>query len=198
MIYTRLTFVEQHAVGVRNLIQQERFQQVFELMQASFPESEYRDYRSQRKLLADRRYRLLTEENKQGEVIAFLAGWEFDTFRYIENIAVCPAIRGGGIGKQLMRRFMQQSALPIILEVEDPQDELKRRRVRFYEQLGFCLGDFKYVQPPLREGLSGSTLKIMSYPKKLTRAQFENVKNVLFREVYKCPHEHLMVTSDNS
>lgn len=169
---------------MRDLIQQERFDQVFDLMKVSFPESEYREYKSQRKLLSDRRYHLLTKENKQGEVIAFLAGWEFETFRYVENIAVSPSIRGGGIGKQLMEEFMQQSTLPIILEVEDPQDDLKRRRVRFYERLGFCLGDFKYVQPPLREGVLGLPLCIMSYPEKLTESQFEFVRKVLYREVY--------------
>ncbi len=166
------------------MIQQERFDLVFDLMKVSFPEIEYRDYKSQKKLLSDRRYHLLTEENKQGEVIAFLAGWEFDTFRYVENIAVSPSIRGGGIGKQLMERFMKQSTLPIILEVEEPQDELKRRRVRFYERLGFYLGDFKYVQPPLRDGMSGLPLCIMSYPERLTDSQFKCVRNVLYREVY--------------
>ena len=166
------------------MIQQEKFDQVFDLMKASFPESEYRDYKNQKKLLSDPRYHLLTEENKQGEVIAFLAGWEFETFRYVENIAVSPSIRGGGIGKRLMERFMRQSTLPIVLEVEDPQDDLQRRRVRFYERLGFCLGEFKYVQPPLRKGIPGLPLCIMSYPEKLSASQFEHVRDVLYREVY--------------
>ncbi|WP_236570637.1 GNAT family N-acetyltransferase [Paenibacillus sp. An7] len=166
------------------MTQQEKFDQVFDLMKASFPESEYRDYKNQRKLLSDPRYQLLTEENKQGEVIAFLAGWEFADFRYVENIAVSPSIRGGGIGKQLMNRFMRQSTFPIVLEVEDPKSDLQRRRVRFYERLGFRLGEYKYVQPPLREEIPGLPLRIMSYPEKLTASQFEQVKDVLYREVY--------------
>nr|WP_277376141.1 GNAT family N-acetyltransferase [Paenibacillus polymyxa] len=171
---------------------QEKFDQVYEIMKQSFPESEYREYSEQMKLLLDSRYRLLTEENEQNEVIGFLAGWEFEAFRYIENVAVSPEIRGGGIGKRLMERFMKQFDMPIILEVELPEDKLKHRRVQFYERLGFSLGDYSYVQPPLRAGLQTFPLQIMSYPEGLSSMQFEMVRKVLYKEVYgiQSPHAY--------
>lgn len=163
---------------------QEQFDQVYDIMKQSFPEAEYREYSQQLKLLSNSRYLLLTEKNEQNEVIAFLAGWEFETFRYVENIAVSPGIRGGGIGKRLMERFMKRSALPIVLEVELPEDSLKRRRIGFYERLGFHLEEAAYVQPPLRAGQQPLSLRIMSYPEHLTPSQFEEVRDVLYREVY--------------
>ncbi|MGO4953297.1 MULTISPECIES: GNAT family N-acetyltransferase [Paenibacillus] len=169
------------------MIQREIFDQIFNIMKESFPIIEYRNYEGQKELLSNPRYRLMTEENKQGEVIAFLAGWEFEGFRYVENIAVSPTIRGGGIGKRLMERFIKKSTLPVILEVEPPEDELKQRRIRFYERLGFRLGNYKYLQPPLRAGNSNFPLCIMSYPDLLTDSQFKFIKNQLYREVYNVP-----------
>lgn len=160
------------------------FDQIFQIMQASFPEIEYREYDDQLQLLSNPYYRILTEENEQGEIIGFLAGWEFEQFRYIEHISVAPHIRGGGIGKHLMERFMNQSALPVILEVEPPHDELQQRRVGFYKRLGFQLGHHAYVQPPLRRGNPDFPLCIMSYPEPLTNQQFERIKDQLYREVY--------------
>ncbi|MFF2908037.1 GNAT family N-acetyltransferase [Paenibacillus sp. NPDC057934] len=168
----------------------ERFDQVYDIMKQSFPEAEYREYSKQKKLLSNSRYRLHTEVNEQNEVIGFLAGWEFETFRYVENVAVSPNIRGGGIGKRLMERFMKQSDLPVILEVELPNDELKRRRIGFYERLGFCLLDYSYVQPPLRATQQTLPLQIMSYPVGLTLTQFEMVRELLYKEVYGVPAAH--------
>lgn len=162
----------------------ERFDQVFDIMEQSFPEAEYREYSEQKKLLAEPRYCLLTEENEQNEVIGFLAGWEFESFRYVENVAVSPDIRGGGIGKTLMERYMKASDKPIILEVECPDDELKQRRIRFYERLGFNLLDYAYVQPALRTGQQPLPLQIMSYPANLTLMQFERIREILYKEVY--------------
>lgn len=167
---------------------QKQFDHVFEIMKQSFPEAEYREYSEQKKLLSHSCYRLLTEENEQNEVIGFLAGWEFESFRYVEHLAVSRNIRGGGIGKRLMERFMKQSAKPVILEVELPEDELKRRRIGFYARLGFCLGDHSYVQPPLRAVRQQTLpLQIMSYPTKLTPTQFEMVRKLLYKEVYGAP-----------
>jgi len=160
------------------------FDQIFEIMKQSFPESEYRPYPEQKRLLSNSRYQLLTEKNEQNEVTGFLAGWEFEEFRYIENVAVSPAIRGGGIGKRMMERFVKQSDKPVILEVERPEDELKRRRIGFYKRLGFHLEDYVYVQPALRTGQHALPLQIMSYPVSLTSSEFEAVRKVLYKEVY--------------
>ncbi|MEC0128379.1 GNAT family N-acetyltransferase [Paenibacillus pabuli] len=168
-----------------------QFDQVFSIMKQSFPESEYREYSKQKELLANSHYRLFTEVNEQNEVIGFLAAWEFEEFRYVENVAVSPAIRGGGIGKKMMNHFMQQSDKPIILEVELPENELKRRRIGFYERLGFHLEDYAYVQPALRVGQDALPLRIMSYPARMTSIEFEAMKKILYKEVYGLSDAHV-------
>lgn len=167
------------------------FEQVYELMKESFPVAEYRNYDEQKHLLTHPRYSLVTEKDDQGRVIGFLAGWKFDDFSYVENVAVSSEIRGGGIGKRLMERYMEQTKLPIILEVELPVNEINQRRVRFYKRLGFHLCDFPYVQPPLRTGIEPFPLKIMSYPASMSSSQFEQVRDTLYREVYNVTAVHI-------
>ncbi|WP_334073579.1 MULTISPECIES: GNAT family N-acetyltransferase [Paenibacillus] len=161
------------------------FDQIFAIMEASFPESERRTYAGQQELLADPHYRLITETNDHNRVIAFMAIWEFPSFRFVEHIAVDSAIRGGGLGKKLMTAYIGESFKPILLEVEPPDTELAGRRIGFYERLGFHLNPFEYVQPPLQEGQPDLPLKIMSYPEPLAEAAFNLYKDVLYEKVYK-------------
>lgn len=78
---------------------------------------------------------------------AMLCYWHFDTFIYVEYLAVDPTLRGGGIGRRIMERLVSDSMLPVILEVEPPTDQLTTRRVAFYQRLGFQLLPDPYVQP---------------------------------------------------
>lgn len=165
----------------------DRFDEVYELMRLSFPEIEYREYNDQKKLLEHPAYVLLTETDDAGMTAGFLAGWLFDTFAFVEHIAVSPHIRGGGIGKRLMESFMKQAGKPVILEVEIPEDELQRRRIGFYERLGFHLNDYPYFQPPLRTGQPALPLRLMSYPEPLTVTQLDRAKAELYTEVYHWP-----------
>lgn len=161
------------------------FDKIFALMKASFPTSERRNYAGQKELLAEPYYRLITEINSNNQVIAFMAVWEFPSFRFIEHIAVDPNTRGSGIGGKLMASYMRESSKPILLEVEYPDTDLAQRRIAFYERLGFQLNPFDYVQPPLQEGETYLPLKIMSYPRILTEEEFTHQKEILYTNVYK-------------
>lgn len=161
------------------------FDQIFAIMGASFPESERRTYAGQKNLLADPHYRLITKKNEQNRIIAFMAVWEFSSFRFVEHIAVDSTIRGGGLGRKLMEAYIGESSKPILLEVEPPDTELAQRRIGFYERLGFCLNPFEYVQPPLQEGQPDLPLQIMSYPEPLTETAFSLYKEDLYEKVYK-------------
>jgi ribosomal protein S18 acetylase RimI-like enzyme len=163
------------------------FERVYEIMSASFPEIEYRTQIGQEELLRHPEYRLITELDENGRIIAFLAAWEFPMFRFIEHLAVDPSVRGGGIGKRLMEKFMNPSDKLTVLEVEIPENGVSCRRIRFYERLGFHLNDYSYVQPPLRSGGVDLPLKIMSCPKPLSEKEFLTCRALLYSKVYRIP-----------
>jgi len=162
-----------------------KFDKIFALMKASFPESERRTYAEQKELLADPHYRLITETDSHNQIVAFMAAWEFPMFRFVEHIAVDPVMRGCGLGGKLMADYMEESLKTILLEVEHPDTDLAQRRIGFYERLGFQLNPFNYVQPPLQQDQSYLPLMIMSYPHILTEEEFSLYKKTLYTKVYK-------------
>lgn len=81
------------------MINEHDFSEIYAIMESSFPASECRTFEAQKALLKHPSYRIITEKNEQGKAVAFLAGWEFAHFRFVEHIAVDSRIRGGGLGK---------------------------------------------------------------------------------------------------
>ena len=160
------------------------FDEMFHLMQISFPENEYRTYSDQKSLLTNPKYHIITKENEQKNIVAFLAFWSLGDFNFIEHLAVSPTCRGKGTGTKLVSEFMSETSKPIILEIEPPMDDISIKRMKFYEKLGFLLNEYQYFQIPLRKNHSPSELKIMSYPHKLNEEEFNNIKNIIYHEVY--------------
>ncbi len=159
------------------------FDEVFAIMQASFPTDEYRPYDEQKALLQHPRYRLVTL-TEEGRVIAFAATYSFPTFLFVEHLAVAPTHRNRGLGAQLLAQLKQETDRRLCLEVELPEDALSRRRIGFYERNGFTLNDYPYTQPPISKGRHPVPLRLMSTGGALTEATFETIRDTLYREVY--------------
>lgn len=156
------------------------FPEIYRIMQASFPDDEYRPYEEQIALFQEPEYRIYYMP------AGFLAVWEFESFIYIEHFAVDPALRNSGTGSAMLQELVKQYQKPICLEVELPEDELTRRRIGFYERNGFVFNEYPYIQPPISKGKSPVPLRIMTYGSAITREKFEEMKEVLYRHVYKC------------
>ena len=69
------------------------FEEVYRIMEQSFPADERRKKEGQQKLLDEEKYELLGVRNKGG-LLAFLAVWEFAEFVFIEHFADNAATRG--------------------------------------------------------------------------------------------------------
>lgn len=161
------------------------FDKIFSLMQASFPEEEFRDYEGQKKLLDNPKYRVIARFSGSEDLVGFISFWSLDGFNFIEHFAVNPSQRGQGAGSKMLKEFIKDSSKPIVLEVEIPKNEMAERRIGFYERNGFLLNTFDYYQKPLRPQFSEVKLYLMSYPKKLSNKEFEQVKNEIYNNVYK-------------
>ena len=162
------------------------FPEAFALLEEAFPDTEIRTEEGQRALLSRPRYRLLLERAEGGPLAAVLAVWEFPSFRYVEHIAVSPAMRGQGLGARLLSAYLLEASSPVILEVEPPETETARRRIGFYRRLGFHLNGFPYFQPPLREGKEPLPLCIMSWPEPVEEKAFLPLKAEIYRAVFGC------------
>ena len=161
-------------------INETNFPEIYCVMQASFSDDEYRPYDEQLALFEEPEYRIYYMP------AGFLAVWEFESFIYIEHFAVDPALRNSGTGSAMLQELVKQYQKPICLEVELPEDELTRRRIGFYERNGFVFNEYPYIQPPISKGKSPVPLRIMTYKSEITREEFQKMKEILYRRVYKC------------
>lgn len=178
---------------------QSDFSEIYRIMQASFSDDEYRPYDEQLALFEEPEYWIYympaigmerggnhSTGNSTMHAAGFLAVWEFESFTYIEHFAVDPVLRNSGTGSAMLQELVRKYQKQICLEVELPEDELTRRRIGFYERNGFVFNEYPYIQPPISKGKSPVPLRIMTYGSAITRETFEEMKEVLYRRVYKC------------
>ncbi|MDR0537153.1 MAG: GNAT family N-acetyltransferase [Tannerellaceae bacterium] len=153
---------------------------VREVYEASFPEDERRDFDDLFQLFNnDKDLHIYTVDN-DGHLCAFIIYWTFADFVYIEHFAVDSSFRNRGLGSSILQDFMQENALPIVLEVEIPSDETSRKRISFYERSGFIIHPQKYIQPAYSSGKSQVEMRLMSRGS----IDFDAVKGRIYERVY--------------
>lgn len=150
----------------------------------SFPETERRDFYLFCELLEKQPVFNLFVILKEHKYVGFITYWQFEQFVYVEHFAIDAAFRSGGIGSIVMKEALKQVDSDVVLEVEDPIDDLTQRRVRFYEALGFNLYGADYKQPPYRESDSWYDMKLMSYGNIDMEKEYEAVRDCLYTYVY--------------
>ena len=177
---------------------------VEKLMHTAFPQEERRDTVQQREY-SDNNPRFCNNiilEN--GNSIGMISYWTMGDFYYIEHFAIDPSLRNGGYGKRVLEMIKKQLKGPIVLEVEEPNDEMSTRRIHFYKRLEFTLHKKPYIQPPYRKGDSGLPMLLMTYGDIDMESDFEKVKkdslqrslrtrdlNILFLQFPEPPHRSL-------
>lgn len=154
------------------------------LLVTAFPENEHRELDAQRNNV-DNDPRFFNTIIYEGEnPIGFITYWQFDGFYYIEHFATSPQVRNGGYGKKILEHLHQSLNAPIILEVEMPEDEMSRRRIGFYERLGYTLLDIPYFQPPYRKEDSILPMRLMVYDPTKTIEDIKPIRENIYQHVY--------------
>lgn len=157
---------------------------VEELMHTAFPQQERRDTPQQREYSDHNPLfcsNVVTEDEKPVGMISY---WNMGDFYYIEHFAIDPTLRNGGYGKRVLESIKARLQGPIVLEVEEPTEEMSARRINFYKRLGFILHKKPYVQPPYRAGDSGLPMLLMTYGNIDMEKDFDKVRDTLYKEVY--------------
>lgn len=159
------------------------------IYEASFPVDERRDFEDLLSIAESEDFFHADIYVENDETIGFITYWHFPEFIYIEHFAVHENTRGKGFGNIILTNLLENSALPIILEVEKPENETSRRRIRFYENMGFTLCEKPYIQPAYAPEKNSLSLFLMHYGDIDMNISFEHVKNTLYKHVYKYnPH----------
>lgn len=157
-----------------------------QLMTLSFPPEEYRAL-DQLRLYADTKpafhYNVILDDKTP---VGLFTYWDFGDFCYGEHFAIDPDRRNGGYGRRALEEVTSRiHPRPLVLEVEMPDNETARRRIRFYQRQGFVLWDSKpYRQPPYRPGYDSLPMLLMAYGDLNPDEAYEAVRARIYREVY--------------
>ncbi len=158
------------------------FEGLWSIYESSFPSDERRSLEKQAPLFDDKRYYMLAAV-EDGRAIGVISYWDLDDFSFIEHIAVHESSRGTGAGTRMMEEFLKGRG-KVILEVEAPRTPMQKKRVAFYERLGFLLNSYDYIQPPYGEGKKPVHLLLMSRPARLAEEEFSSARKELHSSVY--------------
>ena len=87
-----------------------------------------------------------TIRDASGAAMGLVWYWAMDGFAYLEHFAVAKTHRNAGVGAQILAEFLKFYP-NVVLEVEEPVDDITRRRVAFYCRNGMTFNDFSYTNP---------------------------------------------------
>lgn len=156
------------------------FDNFYPLLQKTFPKEE---------LLPKEMHYLLFQRSDffgrhYNDFSTFVIGYQLKEFLFIELYTVQEHLRGQGIGSRFLETILKSSKTPVILEVELPTDDITKRRIKFYQRLGFHLNTFDYEMPQFENNHGGIPLYIMSYPHALSETEFLYYKKKIYQDIY--------------
>lgn len=162
-----------------------QFHQAYALLEKAFIPAELRPHDKMLSLFKKDMFSLYGHYLNQ-QLAGVMLIWKLKNFVFLENFAVASSLRGQGIGTKMLKDM--QTHYPdklIILEVENPNDELSKRRIQFYQRNGYILNQFHYIQPALRENAPKIDLMLMSFQKAINISEFDHIKKEIFQIVYQ-------------
>lgn len=165
-------------------IQKEDFEEIYALVTTIFPKEECYPYDYHQENF-NRDGFFGKKLVKDGKIITFVTGYQQQDYLFLDYFAVDKALRGHGIGQAFLKQVIEDANTFVILEVELPTDDLKQRRIHFYQRLGFHLNTYAYKMPKIAKDFGDTPLYIMSYPTTISENDFDPLKNNLYRQVYR-------------
>lgn len=162
---------------------------LWDIYRHSFPEVEQRTLADHKAALKERDFhcRALMEN---GKVQGLLLFWDFEQvgsgLRYIEHFAFAPEARNDGHGSRVLSAFAKERPdLLLMLEIDPLETGIARRRLQFYERLGYVMNEPPYWHPPYQREHTDYPLLLCSLGRAMRpeeRIDFERaVKDVAMR-----------------
>lgn len=162
-----------------------QFDEAYALFQEAFDIAELRPYEQMKEMFLEGLFVIYGYYESQ-KLLGALIVWELERCVYLENFAVSEKSRGKGLGGFLLQEFSKiYNGHFLFLEVEEPVCDITKRRIEFYKRNGYILNPYHYVQPSFRENDSSVHLTFMTYPSCMSEKQFEDIKEEIFRVVYR-------------
>ena len=157
------------------------YKSALQLYQISFPDHEQRESASQADILHDEEYHF--DLIYGGDIyVGLILYWETSDFIYVEHFCILPDMRNKKYGQRALELLGRQGK-KILLEIDPPIDKVSTSRKGFYERSGFAENPYPHIHPPYHKGNRGHNLVVMSYPAKITQAEYDHFNHYLEHHV---------------
>lgn len=120
----------------------------------------------------------------EGKPVGLLTYWNLGKFYYIEHFAISEPLRNKGYGQNVLDLLEKEVDMPLILEVETPDNETAKRRIEFYKRYNFTLWANEYTQPPYRPNGMAVPMLLMSRGDLNPERDYDEICEKLYQEVY--------------
>lgn len=158
-------------------------EEIWPVYEEAFPAEERRSIKQQKAIMKNPCYNLKILHSGV-KTAGFIGFWDFSNFLFIEHFAFKKRFRCQGLGTKTLQKIKALFKKKIIIEVEKPETFIAKRRIKFYERLGFKLNNYDYLQPAYNKTQEPVPLLIMSYPEKMDTEDFIKIKDMLYHRVY--------------
>lgn len=158
------------------------FSDFWNLYNSSFPIIERRNLEQQVQVFRNSFFNLISFY-KDDKYIGFLSFWNFSSYIYLEHFAVNEDLRGVGYGAIVLSELIKDTSKLIILEIDPIEDEQSRRRLSFYNKMGFVQNDFDYKVQSYQNKEEFYELIIMSSVRKISKYELNTFRTDFTNEV---------------
>jgi len=153
----------------------------------SFPPNERRDVDKMMKLYQSETPFFISITIEEGRRVGFITYWKLGDFIFVEHFSIVPEFRNGGYGRKVIELFIREMTKPILLEVELPVTDLAKRRIDFYQRLGFKRWEnIEYEQPPYTKNEHAIPMNLMSWGNVDVEENFTEIRKKIYKKVYNC------------
>ena len=160
------------------------FSQAWEIYLEAFPKNERKTLDAQTKLMSNPLYHydIIIVDDK---LIGFILWWNLDSVRFIDHFATAKSQRNKGYGRLIIENFSHIDVKPVLLEVELPDSNINKRRIKFYERIGFKVNQHHYQLPVYNKSVPPLQLYVMTYPNAISKKEVEEFVKICHPIVYK-------------
>lgn len=161
---------------------QRDFPDFWNLYNSSFPLIERRNLEQQVQVFRNSFFNLISFY-KDDKYIGFLSFWNFPSYVYLEHFAINEDLRGVGYGAKVLSELIKETSKLIILEIDPIDDEKSRRRLSFYNKMGFVKNDLDYKVQSYQNKEEFYELIIMSSVRKISKDELNTFRTDFTNEV---------------
>lgn len=161
------------------------FKLTWDTYSLSFPDYEKRLLSSHEKAIEDSRF-YANSVYDNGNYIGFIFFWTLDSYIFVEHFAIEEKFRNNSYGSKIIKKLIEDNqTYTLLLEIDPPEDEISRRRLGFYNRLGFKNNDIIHCIPSFQKKLGKYTLNLLSHGKLITRDEYSLFYDSLMKSVFK-------------